>query len=296
MSLISLRRTRSDLAENSKKLHLVNFSETTLGSGAIRALAGCRRLESLEIFNGATADSVLAETLQIPQLRIVRFMSVAMTDDIIAGLGQLSRLHFLHLIGCGRISDAAFIRLAEAPPPKLQTLYVSDAKLQIAGFRAIAQFPHLQEFSAQSEHVDDAVLHEFRRCAALAMVSFPGTNVTQAGTTELQQALAGCQIVMSKAEQAPLLNNSAYRETIRKLMARGFTVLVTTNTGGVAWMRGDDPFPNGEIVFGTWVNFDWNNVVMVQETDLQLMAELSDLQIVSLFNLPQGWAPRAYCR
>jgi hypothetical protein len=270
-----------------RELRDLFFLETTLNSGAIRALAGCRRLESLAILGGSTTDAVLAEVIQIPQLRHIRLLGVDITDDIIASLGQFPRLQSLDLYRKDRISDAAFTRLVDAPPPKLQMLTVGGTKLGINGFSAISRLPHLQEFEVTGEHVNDAVLREFRHCKALAKVGLATTSVTQAGTNELQTALGGCQVVPSKREQAPMLNGPAYRDTIHRVIARGCSIKVTTNTlGGSAWIRGGDPFPQGDVVFAEAVDGSGSDGDDVATTDLRDIVQLSDLRSFNFNRIP----------
>ncbi len=274
-----------------RELTRVEFDQTTLSGGAIRTLAGCRRLQTLFVSGGSTTDATLSETLKISQLRTVQFNKLAVTDEFVARLGQLPQLDSLQLYGCLLISNEGFGRMAAAPPLKLQTLILRDTKVGASGLRAISRLPHLQELSLADTQVDDAGLVELARCPTLAKVSLIDTPVTQIGTTELQKALAGCQILVGKSEQATPLYGPAYRDTIRRLMARRFGIGVMTNTsGGMGWIRGDEPFPKGDVVFATaaWAGYALPavDVVDTETADLQLLAQLSDLRSLNLKKMP----------
>jgi serine/threonine protein kinase len=271
-----------------RELTRVEFWATTLSGGAIRTLAGCRRLQTLLVTGGSTTDATLSETLNISQLRMVQFNNLTVTDEFVACLGQLPQLDFVQLYGCKLISDEGLGRMAAAPPPKLKTLILRDTKVGASGLTAIARLPHLQELSLSNTQLDDAALVELALCPSLARVSLFDTPVTQVGTTELQKALAGCQILVRKPEQATPLYGPAYRDTIRRLMARGFGIMVTTNTaGGATWIRGDEPFPKGDVVFAEAASASYSDSAVVAETvDLQLLAQLSDLRSLVLTKLP----------
>ncbi|MBI5759727.1 MAG: protein kinase [Planctomycetales bacterium] len=271
-----------------RELTAVYFTQTTLGGGAIRTLAGCRRLQTLLVSDGSTTDATLSEMLQIPQLRSFEYDNVAVTDEFVARLGQLTQLYHFQLGACPLVTAEGLVRLAAAPPPKLQYLALGSTKTGVSGLRAVARLPHLQELNIGGPQLDDAWLTELAHCPTLSKVWLTNTRVTQAGTTELQKALTGCQIFVSKPEQAPPLYGPAYRDTIRRLMARGFGIMVTTNTlRGMTWIRSDDPFPKGDVVFAAAASAFYSSPVLdAEKADLQLLAQLSDLQILALGKLP----------
>lgn len=261
-----------------RELGVIHFVGTTVGTGALRTLAGCPRLYSIQVNGGSTTDTTLAELLEIPKLRSL-LLGVPVSDEFVAHLGQLPQLQILSFGSGKQLSEDAFVRLAAAPPAKLQTLYLPpDMKIGVSGLRAIARLPHLQVLMVYVTDVDDAAISELAGSPTLAHLLLWSTRVTQAGTTSLQKALGGCQILVKKAEQAPPLYGPAYRDTIRRLMARGFEIGVKTNTS-VKGIRGDDPFPPGDVLTAEQVI---TISIVVQKADLQLILQLSDLRGSSL--------------
>lgn len=275
-----------------RELMAVSFVQTTLAPGAIQALAECRPLQSLHVVFGSAAVTTLAESLLIPQLRNLDFHGVALTDELFARLGQLRQLLNLQIYACTGVTEEGLVRLAAAPPPKLQTITLNGLQLRPKGMKAIASLPHLNSLDIGQTQLDDAALLELIHCPSLTSVNLrsePG--VTQAATTELQRALANCQMCVASPEQAPPLNTTvAYRDTIRQLMAQGFSINVYTDAVQFqTWISSDDPFPKGEVVFAAAVSTarsQSGSQVPEERADLQRIAQLPDLRAVTLGMLP----------
>jgi len=105
----------------------------------------------------------------------------------------------------------------------------------------------------------------------------------------LQSALAGCRIIVSKAEQATPLYSEAYRDAMRQLMARGYSVGLTANTlGGETWVTDQQAFPPGDVLFAGAIRPPSASDASTSIDDLRLITKLRDINALNLNQFPSG--------
>lgn len=255
-----------------------------------RAIAEAWPLEQLDLgYHGTPnledADAVM-ELLKLRSLRSLTLGGVAIDDNVVAKFGQLPALTDLFFYGCTNVRDDGFVRLAANPPLKLRSLGLGRTNVGARGLSAIAKFPHLNELYLDDVKLDDSAIAELVPSPVLVMLILNGTNVTSVGTASLQKSLSDCQIIVSKADQAPPMYGPEYREKIRKLTARGFHVDVWANSfNQTTTIKGEEPLPAGEVIGAIHV---WGGPSPVETDDLKLIAQLPDLRELTLGELRPG--------
>ena len=271
-------------------LHIVYFIDSTLEPGSITALARIRSLQYLLLSRGMTSNATLSEVLAISQLRILELGQVAVTDDLFAKLGAVSQLLNLQMYSCPQVTESGLIRLAASPPPKLQRLDWGAVKLSAAGMNAIASLSHLQTLRFTSMELGDTGLSALAHCPSLSEIVLDiSTGITAGAINDLQQKLSGCQVVVTDPEQASPIYGLAYRDTIRKLMSRGCSIGINSNSSrGMTWIQGDTAFPPGDVVFAQYINVNDQTAPAPETEDLQLLAQLTDLPRLGVSHLPAG--------
>lgn len=267
-----------------RALNGLNLEQTTLSVEVARRMAETLSIETLTHVTGATTPGAFLEFVKLRTLRFIQ--TYVIDDEFLAQVGQLKRLHRLH---CGgkMVTEEGLVRLAANPPPKLNDLSVGINAITVKGTRAIAQLPHLGTLNLGKLSIREGALAELQRCRALGQLNLMDSNVTQAEVTALQNALKGCRIIVSKVEQATAHDDQAYRDTVRQLMARGYSVLVTTNTSkGETWVRDQQAFPPGDVLFVGAITSDNGKPASSSLDDLRLIAKLRDLTMVGLNRWP----------
>lgn len=274
-------------------LYIVGFIDSTLEPGSITALARIRSLQELGFSRGMTSNATLSELLVIPQLRTLALGQVAVTDDLVGKLGAVSQLLALQMYACPQVTESGLIRLAASPPPKLQRLEWAAVKLSAAGMKAIASLPHLQTLRFTSMELSDTGLSELADCPSLSEIVLDrSTGITAGAINDFQQKHSGCQVVVTDPEQASPIYGPAYRDTIRKLMSRGFSIGINSNSSlGMTWIQGDTAFPPGDVVFAQHIifqNLNDQTAPVPEIEDLQMLAQLTDLPGLGVSRLPAG--------
>ena len=265
-------------------MRILRLFGVTLTPEQARAITEALPLELVHVGGGSTSPAAFMEFLKLKSLRFFAGVGVSIDDEFLAKIGSLQQLTHLDLYGCSNVTDGGLVQLVANAPPKLTTLYLTAAKIGTNGLRALARLPHLSDLNLGKTQVDDNGLAELAACPILSRISLAETKVTKAGLASLQKAQPGCQIFVSNPDLAPSLYGAEYREAIRKLAIRGIPVMVMTNTsGGWVWIKGDEPFPAGDVVFAAAVSM-WSEPVGI--ADLQLIAALSDVEKVTLGPLP----------
>jgi serine/threonine protein kinase len=264
------------------------FQGTSFAPGSIAKLSECQQLDALTITDGQTAASTFEEVLQLSQLQNIDFNGVSVTNDLCGKLGQLRKLSHLQFYGCRELTADGLETFAVSPPPKLKELILAQITLPDSTLQAVSEMPHLQRLSLGQSTFSIDGLMSLKRCATLSSLILFEASAKQPDIAELQRTLNECQIFVSKPELAAPAQGDEYQDTIRKLMARGYNALVTTNaTLGNQWISGEDSFPPGEVVYVTGID-GANLNVKTEPADLALLAKLSDLPWINLLAVPEN--------
>ncbi|MFO1041722.1 MAG: protein kinase [Planctomycetaceae bacterium] len=272
-----------------KELRHLSFRDTLLPAESMRRIAEKLSLDVFVCSGPSTEAAAYLELLNCRTLRELHLTHTACDDTFLARLEQLNRLTILTLYGCPNVTTDGFIRFAASAPPKLKIFRVGGIQMDRRCMEALGRLPHLESINIDVA-VDAKWLTALEQSPSLCQVALNLPPGSKAEATALQNALSGCQVFATEPSHATPLYDQAYRDTIRELMRRGYSVKLMTNVSrGLAWYQDEQPFPEGEVLFAVGVSFGAHGPLKKTTIDdLKLIAKLRDLPTLDIGQMPIG--------
>jgi Leucine-rich repeat (LRR) protein len=140
-----------------KELEELDASHTSFGDTAAAALTGCPRLHTLNLWNTKTTDAALGHIAKLPALRKLSFKGAKR-----------------------RIGSGALLKLRAAPA--LKEVNLIGTRIDIAGARAVAGIPRLEEVALSNTQFTDAHGEAFVGCKQLKVFAAEGNPDLTDGT------------------------------------------------------------------------------------------------------------------
>jgi len=176
-----------------KNLRKLSLAGNPLSSTAFNDFPTFENLESLNLSGCQIIDEgipVIARSTKLTELRLNR---TKITGKGLAGLKALASLRKLEIAGTD-IADPDLQLLAEFSA--LAELNVADTKLTDAGIETLNKLPSLRSLDfSKCRFVTDAAVAHLRQMKQLRLLGIHQSGITQAGVTELEDALPECMIV-----------------------------------------------------------------------------------------------------
>ena len=124
-------------------------------------------------------DEVLAQIGQLSRLKFLTFIDAPVTDAGLAHLEGLSNLESFMLRGRNEVTDAGVAHLARMTT--LKGLYLENSRISDAGLSYVSGLTGLETVNLGGTQIGDAGLAHLNRLTRLENLGLDGTKVTDAG-------------------------------------------------------------------------------------------------------------------
>lgn len=158
----------------------------------LRALAGLKRLHSLQVVGAEVTDVGLKEIAKVTSLEWLQLTATPVTNAGMRELLTLTKLRTLSLwsttIGNAGLKDVAQL-------DGLAELYLCGTYVCDDGLKELLRLKKLTKLSLSSTGVTDTGVRDLAQMKSLTYLNLEFTSMTEAGVAELQKALPKCHIV-----------------------------------------------------------------------------------------------------